>query len=573
MRLSFRQSLTLPYIVLVLGVAALIGWLSYRAGTQAVDTVADHLLRETVSRISQAVDRHIMGSGAVLEAAFPEGMVAPEKIEDHFTELRTRFWIATSLHLDPNNYVYYGTRQGEFFGLWRHSQQRAELRIKRDSKTPRAIYQFSGLNGALSEPVLETKLYEPRERPWYKAGETQPSYTWTSIYIDFRTAGLVATRARRVLDAQGALAGVMATDVALEQLNDFVRKLSISPNALAFIIEPDGNLIASSRNPNTRQLADGSNARLNAMDSGDAMQVVAFDQVRRILDVPSSPPPRTLYFTDAHGDGVHLAYDRLRDRAGLDWIMIVAVPRSDFMQGVTENVVRTAVIGGLAALVALAIGLNILAWVSEDLKKLAIAAREVGLGHLDTPLHIRRRDEIGELATAFQQMQRKLRTDNLTDLVNREGILRSINHRIHQHRRRTDDCPFAVYFIDLNNFKLINDRLGHDTGDQVLIEVSERLRGAMRSGDLVARYAGDEFVLLANDIPDSATAEQLRTHLERLLREPITSIDSAKGLVGNVLGGAVGLACYPGDTDTANELIKRADADMYARKERSKLNL
>lgn len=126
--------------------------------------------------------------------------------------------------------------------------------------------------------------------------------------------------------------------------------------------------------------------------------------------------------------------------------------------------------------------------------------------------------------------------------------------------------------MDLNNFKLVNDRLGHDAGDQVLIEISKRLRGSIRSGDLVARYAGDEFVLLANDIPNAAIAEQMRSSLERLLREPMSSITTAQHLVSSVLGGSVGVACYPGDAETADELIKRADADMYARKERSKAN-
>ncbi|MGB2973301.1 MAG: diguanylate cyclase [Candidatus Competibacter sp.] len=570
-RPSFRQSLTVPYVVLVLGVASLIGLLSYRTGSQAVDTVADHLLRETVGRISQAVDRHIMGSGAVLEAAFPEGMAAPENLETHFDELRTRFWIATSLHLDPNNYAYYGTRQGHFFGLWRHSQQDGELRIKFDASAPRALYRFTGINGALSEPTLETKLYDPRERPWYRAGEVHPSYTWTSIYIDFRNAELVATRARRVLDAQGALAGVVATDVSLRQLNDFVRKLTISKNALAFIIELDGNLIASSRTPNTKLLADGASVRLNASESGNAFQVAAFERVRQALAAPAAAAPRTtLHFVGPNGEVIELAYDRLRDMSGLDWIMVVAVPRSDFIQGVTENVLRTAIIGGVAALVAVAIGLTILGWVSRDLKKLAEAARAVGKGRIDTPLHIDRADEIGDLAASFRQMQHWLRTDTLTKLVNREEILRTITDRIHQHRRRADDTPFAVFFIDLNNFKFINDRLGHAAGDRVLVEIGERLRLSIRSGDLVARYAGDEFVLLANDIHDDGTAEQIRENIEGALREPLTSVDM-NGLAGHALGGAVGLARYPADAATADGLIKHADADMYSRKHASKL--
>ena len=70
-RLSLRQVLTIPYVVLVLGLALTVVGLSYTAGSRAVDTVSAHLLQETVDRIGQAVDRHVMGSGAVLEAAFP----------------------------------------------------------------------------------------------------------------------------------------------------------------------------------------------------------------------------------------------------------------------------------------------------------------------------------------------------------------------------------------------------------------------------------------------------------------------------------------------------------------------
>ena len=125
-RISLRQWLTIPYIALVTGLVLLIGALSYQAGSQAVDVVADHLLSETVARIGQTVDRHVVGSAATLEAAFPQGMAAPQRIESDIATLRSRFWIATSLHLDPNNYVYYGNQSGQFFGLRRHSSLEGE---------------------------------------------------------------------------------------------------------------------------------------------------------------------------------------------------------------------------------------------------------------------------------------------------------------------------------------------------------------------------------------------------------------------------------------------------------------
>ena len=565
-RVSLRRLLTLPHAALIIGVALLIGALSYRAGSHAVDTMSDQLLLETVARIGQAVDRHVVGSAAVLEAAFPNGMAAPETIDSVLDELRTRFWIATSLHLDPNNYVYYGSRKGQFFGLWRSSQRDAELRIKLHVDDPRRLYRFTGINGVLGEPILEPTLFEPRVRPWFKAGASSPSHTWTSIYIDYTTAELVATRARRVLAASGELEGVVATDLSLRALNDFVRRLKVSEHALAFIIEPDGKLIASSRSANVQLGADGKSERLNAADAGDALQKAAYSEVQRMLATPGADQAaHTLRFDGPDGASIQLAFDRLRDAAGLDWITVVAVSRSDFMHGITGNVTRTAVIAAAAALIATLLGLWILGSVAADLQRIADGARAVGEGRLDTPLDVHRADKIGELADSFRAMQQRLRVDALTGLVNREVIVRNIADRIGQQRRAADSRRFAVLFLDLNNFKAFNDRLGHEGGDKVLIEIGSRLRAMMRAGDLVARYAGDEFVILVNDINDAASAEQVRRHVEALLREPLMSIQD-EGAAALAVSGAVGLALYPGDGDSADALLAHADTDMYARK-------
>lgn len=570
--LSLRQWLTLPYIALVLGVAILIGTLSYFTGSQAVDTVSRHLLQETVARIGQAVDRHVVGSAAVLEAAFPNGMPAPARLEDELATLRTRFWIATSLHIDPNNYVYYGNQQGQFFGLWRFNLQDAEQRLKLDAAKPREISHFTGIKGEIRTAEIEQKLYEPRARPWYKAGESSPEHTWTSIYIDFRNYELVATRARRVLGANGVLQGVVATDISLQRLNDFVRKLSISRNAVAFIIEPDGNLIAASRSPNVKRQSDGSNARINAADSSDALQRAAYQQLRQLIDSGSvSLGAITQRFEGPQGEAVELAFDRVRDDAGLDWIIAVAVPRSDFMLGVTANVKRSMLIGVLAALIAVALGLAIVSWVGGDIKRLTLAVQEVGEGHLETPLDIYRNDEIGVLANTFRQMQQDLRTDALTGLDNRDEMLRAIARRIEFDQRAGAPLPFTVLFVDLNNFKLINDHFGHDAGDRVLIEFGQRLRENLRIGDRVARYAGDEFVLMLEASATRSQAEQIREEFEALMRQPLHSVNLNELPGAPGAGAAIGLAIYPENGHSADELIAHCDHDMFARKRASQL--
>lgn len=125
---------------------------------------------------------------------------------------------------------------------------------------------------------------------------------------------------------------------------------------------------------------------------------------------------------------------------------------------------------------------------------------------------------------------------------------------------------FAVLFVDLNNFKSINDRFGHDAGDRVLVEVGQRLLKATRTRDCVARYAGDEFLLMINDIPSHQEAEQVRKHIEAVLSEPLQAVDVLQIPDSVLASGAVGLAFYPTDGQNVDDLIKFADQDMYERK-------
>ena len=565
--LTLRQWLTVPFTVLMVGVVVLMGALSYFTGSQAVNTVSQHLLQEMVARIGQAVNQHVVGSAAVLEAAFPTGLAVPDTIDAELDTLRTRLWIATSLHTDPNNFVYYGNRHGQAIGLLRLSSDEAELRYKLRADQFRSFSRINGINGALGPKTFETKHFDPRERPWYKAAQTSVLSAWTAIYIDFTTEELVATRARRVLDEQGGLRGVVATDISLARLNQFVSSLMFSEHGVAFIIEPDGKLIASSSGPNLRQLPDGSTARVTAADSANPLQRAAYQQVRGRLASPTSGvDPSALVFTGPDGHSAELAFNHVHDAAGLDWIVVVAVPRSDFMQGITTNILRTALIGLLGVMAAVVLGLRIVGWVDRDIKRLTEAAKQVGEGRLEAPLEVYRSDEIGVLANTFRKMQYRLRTDVLTGLSNREMLLRSITQRIEHKRRQRDALSFAVLFVDLNNFKLINDHLGHDAGDRVLMEIATRLSKAVRPGDVVARYAGDEFVLLINDIPSRQVADQVRKKLEATLLEPVQQVDLGAVPDGAGFGGAVGLAMFPLDGDTAERLIERADQEMYERK-------
>ena len=562
---SLRQWLTVPYVVLIIGVSVTIGLLSYRTGSETVDTLSNNLLLETIQRIEQAVDRHLLGSGAVLEAAFPQGLSAPADIGNDVPGLRARLWTATSLHTDPNNFVYYGNEAGQTIGMLRRNNQQADLIVRRHPGSTREVYALWYIDQPLPAPEVTQLPVDPRQRPWYKQALTSKSPVWTSVYIDAITSDLVVTRAKRVNDRQGRLQGVAATDVALQQLNRFVRSLRVSANGIAFVIEPNGDLIASSRTPNVRQAPYGGNTRVNASDGDDAMQKLAYEAV---LKFTSGKPMQTLSAPEStviqglDGAAVQVAFDRLRDDSGLDWLVIVAVPRNDFMQGVTENVMQTLAIGVAAATVAVLLGLLLLQWLGSDLQTLTRAAERIGKGNWDEPVTVRGKGGIATLAHAVQTMQARLRTDPLTGLYNREAVMRAISDRM---QAQPQAAPFALLFVDLDRFKLVNDTLGHDAGDKVLIEMADRLQASTREGDVVGRYAGDEFLILLDKVSDPALAEHIRQEVQSALGAPLKTLDTHQH-PGLGCGGTVGVTCYPAAVGNAEDLVALADQDMYRRK-------
>lgn len=146
--------------------------------------------------------------------------------------------------------------------------------------------------------------------------------------------------------------------------------------------------------------------------------------------------------------------------------------------------------------------------------------------------------------------------DALTQTLNRSVMLDRIQQAISLAKRQQH--AFALLFIDLNNFKPINDSYGHAAGDAVLQQVGQRLQQAVRDSDAVSRHGGDEFLLLLNNLKHPHDAGIFADKLTQLLAEPY---QVEQGVVH--LSASIGLAQYPIDADNAQALINHADAAMY----------
>jgi len=167
-------------------------------------------------------------------------------------------------------------------------------------------------------------------------------------------------------------------------------------------------------------------------------------------------------------------------------------------------------------------------------------------------------------------MQKLLFTDQLTGIANREAIIRRMEDRIFKQRRRRDSQPFAVLYVDLNGFKQINDRFGHDVGDTVLQEFARRLVMGTRDTDLAARFGGDEFVVFLENV-DRGSADKAREKLETVMAAPLQALKEHIPDPSSIrVGAAIGLALCPEDGTSIETLLKKADNEMYLRKQASR---
>ena len=166
---------------------------------------------------------------------------------------------------------------------------------------------------------------------------------------------------------------------------------------------------------------------------------------------------------------------------------------------------------------------------------------------------------------AEQQVLKLARYDGLTGLPNRNMFIEELERTLARARRHGE--RFALFFIDLDRFKNINDSLGHGAGDQLLKVMATRLRALLRDSDLVARLGGDEFVVLLDATVDATDLAHVARKMLSALAEPV-AIDSRHYQVT----GSVGISLYPDDGADAATMLKHADAAMYLAKDRGKNN-
>ena len=361
-------------------------------------------------------------------------------------------------------------------------------------------------------------------------------------------AGLLRVRQRVVVPEHGAVHGVLALRVSLAPFYARLADPSVQFGGGLLLLLPDGRVLYASNG--ARQLPPGlTPAALAALDASRAPQRTDWAGEPSLLMTRSLP----------------------------EGITAVAVqPLQGLSRPLNQLALQTLAISFFSGLVLVAV---LFVWLRRlVLRPLAVlrnAARAIGAGRTLPPLPVRGDDELGLLASDLTEMAERLGQyneqieqlafyDQLTGLPNRNLIRDLLAQRMAMPRRA--DEVLALLFVDLDNFKQINDNLGHAVGDQLLETFANRLQGLLDAEGLghsafLARFGGDELLVAADALAGPAAAEALALRILTVAAEPFEL-----GQGRYVVTASIGVALHPQDAQDPDGLVRCADLAMYRAK-------
>ena len=437
----------------------------------------------------------------------------------------------------------------------------------------------------LGQAIEQVKVsYDPRQRPFMQCALANPQLPcWGEIYRYVQSEVYGISLSKAVLDAQGNVVAVVAADIALNRLNQFMEKLNIGYGGLAFLLEQQsGKLIASSNIQRIPVKAADGNRFLLKQHPIPLLRNLSISQQDNLVD------------SHVIADGKHYLLEVKQIKLGeqQSWQLVVLLPVDQIAAPIMQQVKVTLFITLLLLLLLIFIGAQLARKIARPIENIAQIASNnelqkltenpskhhqyVEVSHLATSLATLAKAQLDSIHTLEQQVSKRTlelqkANQRLTTLSEQDALTGIANRRVFDRclvsewqQAIAENSPLSVIVCDIDHFKSFNDYYGHQAGDKALQAVAQHLQAHVRhSSDLLARYGGEEFALILPNT-DAAQAAKIAENLRQsLFAAAIPRADLAPWVISLSLGYA---STYPQESQKVEELVRRADKQLYVAK-------
>ncbi len=406
-QVSLRTLITVPFVLQIVAIVGLTGYLSWRNGQEAVNQLVTQLQDEVSDRIEQKL-RLFLKNPEVVTKINAEAVSSRELDLQNSQSLKRRILQQIKL-FHPLSYIQFATETGDFIGVERNSNGSFILAIKDETTQGSIISYLLNENGKRSQQLDSTdNAYDPRIRPWYQAAVSGSQPRWSDIYVWYNKAVLSLTFVHPITNNQGNIIGVTGADVSFREFNEFLRRQKIGKSGQIFIIERSGLLVASSTLERVFQVIDNKAVRTQATTSNDSLtQATVQHLIQRFSSLDQIQASHRIQFKH-QGQPEFVQVVPFQDDYGLDWLLVTVVPEADFMAEINDNN-RTTFLLCLASL-GLVISLGVLTSrrLTQPLIKLCEAANSLSNGNWSKKVEKSRVQELATLSNAFNQMSQQL---------------------------------------------------------------------------------------------------------------------------------------------------------------------
>jgi signal transduction histidine kinase/DNA-binding response OmpR family regulator len=515
-KLPLRLVLVVPFVLQIFAAVGLTGYLSLRNGQKAVNDLASQLRNQVSDRVDQHLDRYL----AIPPKLNQINLDAIELGLLNLKDLKTAghyFWKQLQAYPDIT-YISYGLTTGEYAGAGKFLEGQGATIEELSPATKWESYNYAtDGRGNRTKVVAVYDDYDPLEEDWYKKTIKAGKTVWDSISNWDDTPEILSISINSpIYDKNNRLLGVIAVDLLLSGINDFLQQLKITPNAKIFIIERDGLLIGSSSTEKPFTLVNGAAERLSVFNSSDSqIKATAKYLQKNFGDFNKINNSQQLDFMlNARHQFVQVT--PWQDEFGLDWLVIVVVPESDFKAQINANT-RTTILLCLGALgIATVLGIYTSRWIARPILRLSQASKAIASGELDQQVEVKSVRELNILAQSFNQMAQQLRESFAALEKTNEELEIRVDERtaqLKEAKEAADTANQAKSEFLANMSHELRTPLNGILGYAQILQRSKIMTEEEKKGVGIIHQCGSHLLTLINDILDLSKIEARKMEL------------------------------------------------------------